>query len=445
VAAGWVLARFARPPRLALIALELAVTLALTLVYIRVALASMTGAVAGYAPVFAMFGLMLLLSVRAALVPSPVGRTAGVGIAVMATFFVLGRDAIGAVDPLVRDGLNFISAAFVLATAVTSHVIYGLRRAVRRALQLGQYTLEDKLGEGGMGEVYRARHAMLRRDAAIKLIRPELAGEGDERERALQRFEREALATATLRSPHTIELYDFGVSEEGNFYYVMELLDGIDLDTVVREHGPLPPGRVAHLVRQICESLQEAHVAGMVHRDVKPANILTCRYGLHHDFVKVLDFGLVGIGQESGSGPGVAGTPAYLAPETVSRGATVDARADLYSLGCVAYWLLTGGIPFARDTAKAMILAHLHDDPEPPSRRGEVGIPESLETLVLECLAKDPDARPSSAAAIARRLEEHVAWDEDRARQWWDLHRPEGRRTPRSPAPTRTLTIPTRE
>jgi serine/threonine protein kinase len=328
-----------------------------------------------------------------------------------------------------------MSIAVVVVTGINSHVIYGLRREVRKALQLGQYTLEKKLGEGGMGAVYRARHAMLRRQAAIKLIKPEISGEGSQRTRALDRFEREAQATADLKSPHTIQIYDFGVSADGAFYYVMELLDGVDLETAVERYGPMPPERVVFLLRQACASLDEAHTSALVHRDIKPANIFLCRYGLQYDFVKVLDFGLVTLGPQredmdaklTADGTAI-GTPAYLAPEMVTGTDAVDGRADIYALGCVAYWLLTGHVPFERETAMATILAHAKDTPVPPSSVGELAIPEALEVLVLECLAKDPADRPASAAELSRRLGSAVAgepWDQERAARWWQTHKPE--------------------
>lgn len=434
VACAWLLVRFTRPGRIALIAAESTVTITLPLVYARLATAHMAGDVASFAPVFTMFGIMLLLGIRAALVPSSVIRTSVLGLASVVGLFVVAREAIHSLDPLVIDGLVFIGAAYVLSTAITSQVIYGLRREVRRAMQLGQYTLEEKLGEGGMGAVYKARHAMLRRPAAIKLIKPNVTGDGAGRSQALQRFEREAHATASLKSPHTVELYDFGVSAEGEFYYVMELLDGIDLETLVTRFGPLPAPRVVYLLRQACESLAEAHASGLVHRDIKPANLFLCRHGLRHDFVKVLDFGLVALGPEptdldpkrtvEGT---VGGTPAYLAPEVMSHAETVDERADVYALGCVAYWLLTGRPPFERSSALATVLAHVNDAPVPPSSVSEIAVPAPLEELVLACLAKRPGDRPASALELAHQLAAAVevdGWDEEKAARWWRVHVP---------------------
>jgi len=432
--AAWLLARFAKPGRLVLVALEGCVTIGLSLVYIHIASIHMGGALSPYAQVFAMFGIMLLLGVRASLVPSPVVRTVIIGGVSVAALFVIAKDAINALDPLVVDGLSYIGGAYVIATAVTSHVIYGLRREVRRALQLGQYTLREKLGEGGMGTVYRAQHAMLQREAAIKLVKPELSADGPRYARVLERFKREAHVTANLKSQNTIQLYDFGVSDEGAFYYVMELLDGINLEVAVANYGPMPPDRVIFLLRQVCESLEEAHAAGLVHRDIKPANIVLCRHGVRHDFVKVLDFGLVTLGPQAEkldpklTAEGFAGgTPAYIAPEMAVSADTVDGRADIYALGGVAYWLLSGHAPFERETAMATIMAHVNDAPAPPSSVSEIAIPGKLEALVLECLEKKPTDRPASAAELSRRLKAVSTtdiWDQERAARWWEAHKP---------------------
>jgi serine/threonine protein kinase len=299
------------------------------------------------------------------------------------------------------------------AAVVISHVVTRLGQQVSREREMGSYRLGEVLGRGGMGEVYRASHRMLARPAAIKLIRAEVLASSDDTltQTAVARFRREAEAAAQLRSPHTVELYDFGVTEEGTLYLVMELLEGLNLEHLVRRDGPLSPSRVIHILGQVCESLQEAHSLGLVHRDIKPANIHLGRVGLREDFVKVLDFGLVrsttGPSAESLSGAAgmAAGTPAYMAPE-MAHGQQVDGRADLYSLGCVAYFLLTGHLVFEGDTPLQTILQHLQNTPEPPSRRTTRSIPEELEALVLECLAKDPGDRPATAAEVSRRLAE---------------------------------------
>jgi serine/threonine-protein kinase len=295
---------------------------------------------------------------------------------------------------------------------VISHVVSRLGQQVTRERELGSYRLGDLVGRGGMGEVYLATHRMLARPAAIKLIRPEVLASADDSlaQTATARFRREAEAAARLRSPHTVELYDFGVTEEGRLYLVMELLEGTNLERLVRERGPLPPARVVDILRQVCDSLEEAHTYGLIHRDIKPANIHIGKLGLQDDFVKVLDFGLVrsvaGPSEESLSGAaGMApGTPAYMAPE-MAHDRTVDGRADLYSLGCVAYYLLTGHLVFEGDTPLQTILKHLQHPPVPPSQRTDRPIPAGLEAVVLACLAKRPEDRPPSAAALAERLQ----------------------------------------
>ncbi|HET9950307.1 MAG TPA: serine/threonine-protein kinase [Candidatus Eisenbacteria bacterium] len=336
-----------------------------------------------------------------------------------------------------------ISSSFAIFFAyMGSRIIYRLGREVAEARELGSYRLEERLGEGGMGEVWRAKHRMLARPAAIKLIRRELigasgaAGSGA----AAERFEREAQVIASLRSPHTVNLFDFGVAADGTFYYVMELLDGHDADSLVRRFGPLPAERVIHILRQICHSLSEAHGRGLVHRDIKPANVFVCRYGEEHDFVKVLDFGLVkalddrepgadGVTPTLTSETVVPGTPAFIAPEQALGRSGLDGRVDLYATGCVAYWLLTGSLVFSGETPLQILLRHVNDPPAPPSSRTELPIPPALERLVLACLAKDPGARPQSARELSDALaaiDGAEVWSEGRARAWWDAHLPAG-------------------
>ena len=262
---------------------------------------------------------------------------------------------------------------------VGARVVYQLGTEVKRARELGSYRLEEKLGEGGMGEVWRARHRMLARPAAIKLIRPSFAGNGRAgvSEEAVRRFEREAQVIARLRSPHTVELFDFGIAADGAFYYVMELLDGLDADSLLRRFGPTPPERAIYLLRQVCHSLSEAQSYGLVHRDIKPANIFLCRYGEEYDFVKVLDFGIVGAvrdgadarhGADAGErAPGHTGVHCPRAGD----GTEVDGRADIYATGCVAYWLLTGQFVFTAETPMGLLLKHAQTPPPPPSARTE--------------------------------------------------------------------------
>lgn len=306
---------------------------------------------------------------------------------------------------------------------------------IKRAREIGQYRLIESLGEGGMGQVWRARHRMLARPAAIKLIRPEALGADQAtRDMVLRRFEREARATARLRSMHTISIYDFGITEQGSFYYVMELLDGMDLNTLVRRFGPIPAGRTIHLLRQACHSLMDAHDNGMIHRDIKPANIYVCRLGPDHDFVKVLDFGLVKSDRTGSSDAteltreGITvGTPGYMPPEMAMGATKIDGRADLYALGCVGYWLLTGQPVFEADTPLATVLHHVKTEPVPPSQRTEIEMPADLEKTILSCLSKDPADRPPSARDLDGLLagcETSDTWTTTQAEQWWTLHMP---------------------
>jgi serine/threonine-protein kinase len=286
-----------------------------------------------------------------------------------------------------------------------------------------------------MGEVWRAQHRMLARPAAIKLIRPEVLGAHDPatRELLLKRFEREAQATALMCSPHTLALYDFGVADDGTFYYVSELLEGFDLDQLVRRFGPVPAERAVHFLRQMCASLAEAHEAGLIHRDIKPANVYACRYGREVDFIKVLDFGLVKRrSTEAGAGEltvdeGPSGTPAFMAPEQALGEGRVDARSDLYAVGGVAYWLLTGTLVFKGASPMETIVMQVHRVPEPPSHRTELAIAPELESIVLDCLAKDPGDRPQTADQLAARLAAvplAPEWTDSRAREWWARHQP---------------------
>lgn len=323
--------------------------------------------------------------------------------------------------------MHYPDFLLVGVAVVISRVVTKLGQQVGKEREMGSYRLLTMLGKGGMGEVWRARHRMLARDAAIKLIQPEmLSGKSGQNAFLIQRrFEQEAKATALLRSPHTVELYDFGVTEDGVFYYVMELLDGIDLETLVKTFGPQPAARVASILRQVCGSLSDAHHHGMIHRDIKPSNIFLCRMGGEYDFAKVLDFGLVKVldSNEVGlTGEGsTTGTPAYMAPE-VFLGNPIDSRTDLYALGCVAYWLSTGRLVFEEKAATATMLAHVRNAPIPPSERGELPVPEWLDNIILMCLAKDPSKRPASAEALAQMLEganDADSWTAKNAADWW--------------------------
>jgi serine/threonine-protein kinase len=337
-------------------------------------------------------------------------------------------------------------------------VLQHLGRRLREAQALGSYQLVELLGRGGMGEVWRAEHQLLARSAAIKLIRPEMLGAGDSAESriALRRFEREAQATASLSSPNTIRVFDFGMTREGTFYYVMELLSGRDLESLVREFGPLPADRAVYLLRQACHSLADAHARGLVHRDIKPANIYVCRMGLEYDFIKVLDFGLVKVHHNGSvqetmltSNLTTTGTPAFMAPEVILGQSDVDRRADVYALGCVAYYLLTGELVFEADTTMKMLMHHVQTIPLPPSQRTELAIPRELDDLVMACLEKDPNKRPQDAERLfemACRCTIGGGWNNLAARGWWETHlneltRPLTVTEPRTEAVTRAVTI----
>ena len=312
--------------------------------------------------------------------------------------------------------------------------MHGMEVAAQKAQDLGSYHLESLIGRGGMGEVWRARHKMLAREAAIKIIRPELVQGATARQAdvAVRRFEREARVTADLQSPHTVYLYDFGTSRDGHFYFVMELLDGVSLQKLVQTFGPQPGSRVIHLMRQVCLSLEEAHARGMVHRDLKPSNIMACKVALQHDFVKVLDFGLVKPTHAEDfthlTVDGVsAGTPGYIAPEIAMGEERIDGRADLYTLGCVAYYLLTGTLVFNETSPTAMAVAHVQKTPPRPSERTELPISPDLEEVVLQCLSKKPGDRPMNARALIRLLDACVdakQWCSEDAEAWWRTHLP---------------------
>lgn len=314
--------------------------------------------------------------------------------------------------------------------------VFRLARDASRARSLGNYQLVELLGRGGMGEVWRAKHRLLVRPAAVKIISARSAAGSPESSGAtmLRRFEREAQATAGLTSPHTVSIYDFGINDDGVFYYVMELLEGMDLRTLVEKTGPVPSARAIRFLRHACGSLADAHRSGLIHRDVKPANLFACRRGLQYDFVKVLDFGLVKSGGEAApstqlTAEGItSGTPAFMAPEMALGGRDIDGRADLYALGCVGYWLVTGRLVFEGPTGVSILVQHAKEPPVPPSRRTELDVDPDFERVLLELLAKDPAQRPASAqelherlAAIERRIE---PWTQERAERWWQAHLP---------------------
>jgi serine/threonine-protein kinase len=325
--------------------------------------------------------------------------------------------------------LAMSAATLALAVGVAafgSFKISALQReahaARRAARELGQYRLQRRLGTGGMGEVYLAEHRLLKRPCAVKLIRPERAGDPQ----FLRRFEREVRATALLDHPGVVAVYDYGHAEDGTFYYVMEYLDGLGLDRLVEGFGPLPPALAVHLLRQLCAALRAAHARGLVHRDLKPSNVIVCPGGSPHDRAKLLDFGLV---RDAAADRDVkltrvgtvVGTPDFIAPEQAEGLAPVDARGDLYGLGAVAYFLLTARAPFERETPMQTLLAHLRD-PVPPLAGLAPAVPADLEAVVLRCLAKRPDERYRDADALAKALAACACageWTEEAATAWW--------------------------
>jgi serine/threonine-protein kinase len=318
------------------------------------------------------------------------------------------------------DGLILL----ILAVGATfgTRTISRLRRQVAEARQLGQYRLVRRIGAGGMGEVYLAEHQLLKRPCAVKLIRPACATH----QKALERFECEVRLTAKLSHPNTVEVYDYGRAEDGTYYYVMEYLQGLSLAELVERHGPLPPARVVYLLRQVCGALREAHVAGLIHRDIKPSNIFAARRGGLEDVAKLLDFGLVRrtaaarAPHLSAEGQ-ILGTPLFMSPEQATGAQELDERSDIYSLGAVAYYLLTGRPPFDGEESIAVMIAHARDPVVPPSRV-RPGIPTDLERIVLRCLAKDAAERFPDAESLEWALGECACvgdWDQHDAVRWW--------------------------
>jgi serine/threonine protein kinase len=362
-----------------------------------------------------------------------------------------------------------LAVAVVAAWFLARHIVRARRavfaaraeadRAVRRATELGSYTLVECLGKGGMGEVWRAEHRLLARQAAIKLINVELT-RGQDSLQIQERFKREAQTIAALRSRNTVELFDYGVTSDGTFFFVMELLEGIDLETLTERHGPQPAARAVALLIQACNSLAEAHDAGLVHRDIKPANLFVCRAADEVDVLKVLDFGLVLAPTQAGPeaearalapsalaptvAPGQAltastsdsarltqqgsylGTPTFIAPEQ-ALGQEVDGRADLYSLGCVAWWLLTGQLVFPTKDSTAALVAHMTQLPPPLAPLVPGALPGALERLILDCLAKNPNDRPASAREMSKALRSiefgsDEIWTTEHGQRWWQAH-----------------------
>jgi len=375
-----------------------------------------------------------MVFLRAIVVPSTAKRTAIAGVLL---FLPINLAAVGLAifrnKHLELPGDAYVESALVISTAVIvlvsigSQIIYGLRKQISAAMRLGQYTLDRKIGEGGNGSVYRAHHAMLRRPTAIKLIHPKKAGAEN-----LDRFEREVQHMSQLTHWNTVAVYDYGRSPEGIFYYAMEYLDGIDLENLVIEFGPQPAARVISIMTQACAALGEAHRRGIIHRDVKPANIILCERGDVPDIAKVVDFGLAKafaaddpeLTDVSGetSSKNILGTPAYIAPEAITDPASIGPSVDLYALGAVGYFLLTGRRVFEGKTAVDLCVQHVTRTPKPPSEMTKKPIPKRLEEIILQCLAKKPAQRPESAAALAELLKsvpETDGWSAADAANWW--------------------------
>jgi serine/threonine-protein kinase len=390
-----------------------------------------------YLSVLGLVGGALTIAVRAAVIPSSPRRTflytALVGVPILGTPTFLVPDSHGAftVRALDSDAFPWLPTSLVIVwcivittCTVISRVIYGLRVEVREARRLGQYIIEQKIGEGGMGEVYRARHGMMRRPTALKLLRTDHGRETDR-----VRFEREVQLTARLTHPNTITIFDYGRTDDGVFYYAMELLEGANLQRIVEVSGPQPEGRVIRILTLACGALAEAHALGLIHRDIKPANIMLCAQGGERDVVKVLDFGLVKeLAVEGDASVTLAstlvGTPQYMAPESMLSPESTDPRADLYALGAVAYFLLAGGEVFRGKTVVEVLGQHLHQEPAPMAERG-VSVSAELEAIVRACLQKKPENRPQTAIelrSMLRACRGIEPWDEEKARKWWLEH-----------------------
>ncbi len=384
-----------------------------------------------YVSMMEVVGTSMFVAIRAALIPSRPRRTivvtalVGAPLVVVSPFLAVTAERGLFFHRLANPWLPANSAVMwcivITTCTVISWVIYGLRAEVREARRFGQYVLERKIGEGAMGVVHRATHAMLRRPAAIKLLLKERASELD-----LALFEREVQITSRLVHPNTISIFDYGRTADGVFYYVMEYLDGMDLQRVVERHGPLEPARVIHILAQICGALSEAHALGLIHRDIKPANVILTERPDEPDVVKVVDFGLVkkfegGVDASAASGA-IVGTPLYMSPESIAHPDTVDGRSDLYAVGAVAYFLLAGEDVFEAATIVEVCAKHMMEAPKPPSQKLGKALPADLEALVLACLAKDRKDRPASAASLRIALlacADAGNYDVSAARAWW--------------------------
>jgi serine/threonine-protein kinase len=346
-----------------------------------------------------------------------------------------------AVGPYILSALPDTAILMGVAVAIAvfgSHKIRELQEQAHEAQRLGQYRLKEILGFGGMGAVYLAEHVMLRRPCAIKLIRADQAGDP----KTLLRFEREVRATATLTHWNTVEIFDFGHSDDGTFYYVMEYLPGMNLEDLIDQHGPMPPERAVHFLRQVCQALREAHGIGLIHRDIKPSNIFACERGKVYDVAKLLDFGLVKSVGLSSDGVSLtqegsfAGSPAFMSPEQAAGRPQLDARSDIYNVGAVAYFLITGKLLFERESPLQMLHAHAYE-PIAPLHEFQDEVPADLQRVIMRCLEKDADRRYQDAMSLERDLaacECAGQWTAERAEDWWRDHRVAPKQTPSSRA-----------
>ena len=294
-----------------------------------------------------------------------------------------------------------------------------LQEAVSNAKEMGQYRVLGKIGEGGMGVIYKAEHKLMKRETAVKLLKSEACSE-----EVINRFEKEVMLSSKLTHPNTISIYDFGKTEEGVFYYVMELLDGLDIDEFVEKCGPLTPQRTIYLLLQACASLNEAHLKNLIHRDIKPQNIMVCHSGAEFDVVKVLDFGLVKeLTAEATMTMSISGSPKYMSPESITAPQDVTSSTDIYSLGITAFFMLTGRYPFNKgDSPTAALFQHINAEPKRPSEVVKFSIPEDLENLIMKCMEKDPRDRPASMNDLAKELmacQDAHGWDKHKAMEWW--------------------------
>ena len=382
-----------------------------------------------------LMAMTLLTFARTIFVPSTPRHTFWVTVAASSGLLLLASPlgSSSAYDTFGNPALPYIGTALgaamwwsmvTLLATLASGVIYGLRKEADIARQYGQYTIVEKIGEGGMGVVYRAQHRLLRRPTAVKLLPPDRAGA-----RAIARFEREVQLTAQLTHPNTVTIFDYGRTPEGVFYYAMELLDGETLQDIVEATGPMPPSRALHVLAQVAGALVEAHTRGLVHRDIKPANIMLCAQGGISDVAKVLDFGLaqeLSLGSAASSSVTAAhvmGTPQYLAPEMLSATAVMSTPADIYAFGGVAYWLLTGEPVFEGGTVVEVCAKHAHLPVPSVAERSPAELPDGLEALVAACLAKSPEERPT-ALELVERIRECMngEWRDADAARWWTEH-----------------------